>query len=73
MEINATVWNRVSQGIFDKHQALLWLIAVENMNTIVSEISQQTHHMKGKYYHNYSNVAWCQILFYMYQQHMVPD
>ena len=75
MDINATFWHK-AKVYFTCIRPLLWLISVPIMNKIIfffSKISQQTHKIDDKYCHNYSNLAWGQMIFYMHQQDMVPD
>ena len=69
----ATFWHR-AQVYFICIKPLLWLITVSNVNninTFSSEISNK--YIKFMKFHNYSNVAWSQILFYLHKQNMVSN
>ena len=74
MDINATFLAQ-SLGIFYKHQAPIVVDCYtkyqQNQPFLFWDIA--THKIYNKYSHNYLNLAWSQMLFYMRQQHMVPD
>ena len=81
MNTKANIWTQ-SQGIFYMHQApvvddcnAVYVPNMKNINPFFSGIHvSQTHQIYEKYCHNYSNLAWSQMLFYKHEQkQMVLD